>query len=487
MQLSRPIQSYLLAFMVVSALSNGAIRLHGQSPRNSAFINSHALNSNISFEDGVVGWNEQQIESEVLTRDWIPTAANSDVLVPYESAAHLETKLVRLRGEGQWGQIFSIPASQKHVLNIHAFRQATVGAGPGSFAAARVSYYNDSWSLLDTIEIPIGGRDLRWNRGIGDGMNFYSWGIDVPVGATSAHLYIYNSEDTEVYMDAFGLFEYTQTSSLSVAKNLIINPRMATYFNPTINIRGAQGFGIEFWEVETEWSRGLNLGSFGSTVQPESAYQTVPLLPKRTYTLRFDGGFPDVAAAAVGVDFFDANWKKLGGKSFVSVSDQYSYVLRMETPANMVHAQAYYWCDTLSPQPFLDSLYGTITLQEQTPVVNSATSIILAESFPNLSPKYGDRIGSSFMVIFSDANGIASTSINSSNVVFRSRSNPTKTYAASLDPGRTVISQDGKVVLAKYDVFAGYEDVGAVVVRGKQVTDKLGNFSPTKTFQVDVP
>lgn len=460
---------------------------------NSALVNTRLLNSNSSFEAGLSSWDEHQITGEILTRNWTPLDMNSSTAIPFENFGFLGTKLVRLRGQGQWGQIFGIPKSERHVLNLHAYRQGVNGNGAGSFAAARVSYYSSSWNLLDTIEVPIGGRDESKNRGIGDGLNFYSWGIEVPSSASFAHLYIYNSADTEVYADAFGLFDYVQTQSLSVAKNLVVNPNFELSWNTTIDQNTAQGFGNEFWAVDNEWTRGtssfLRNGVFGSSTHSESAYQVVPLSPKQTYLLRFEGFFPTVTPAEAGVVYFDANWKKIGGQTVVSEPDKYAYMLRIETPANMVHAQVYYWCNTLSAidVDYSNQLTGYVTLQQLASTVNASTSVILAESLPYLRPKYSDRLGSSYYVVFSDANGVDTTTLSSSNVVFRSRSNSTKTYPASFDSYQIQSSTDGNVVRAKYDIGAGFDDVGEMVLRGKQVKDKLGNYAPSKTFKVDVP
>lgn len=439
---------------------------------------SRAINLNGGFESGLTGWNYRPIEATVLTRDW-DAAGSFD---RYESIGDLRSKLIRIRGNGVWGQDVPIKsASRRHVLNVQAYRKSTKDNTSGSYASAQVAYYDANHLELDTISFEIGGRDTAKNRGIGDGLRFYSWGIEVPTNAASAFVSIYNSSDTETYVDAFHLFEITMTAQPGIARNLIYNPQFQKTFDSShLSVLPAQGYGVEFWEADRDWSTVFD-SVFGSPDQPESAYQFVPILPGRTYNLSLNGSsLSKSTPSGFGVDYYDANWKRIGGQAFEMKSTVYDTLdARLDTPANMAHASVWVGSDTLTADVDFGLFVAGLYLQEQSSKTTTATSAIVGRLLPG-TYKYG-TFGTWVTVVFSDSDGLDLAQFNTQTAHFTSRSNPSVTY-----PIESVVASPGansKTVSVRFLAEAAWEaDAGALVIRPGKVKDQKGNLMPTKTL-----
>ncbi len=219
---------------------------------------SQRLSANNTFETDLAGWSHGQTTADRLTRDWSVSFSTD---LPGESNGALGSGFVRLRGAGRWEQVIGIAsASRRQLLNLQAFQQPVNGTSSGDIPFMCVSYYDSSWNHLDSLVLPIDGKDPVKNRGFGDGMNFTSWGIDVPLGAANVHLYIENYADTEVYFDDFGLFDYRFQTKAPISPNLIANLRFSqSIFSraPDGSIDGGsfvRGYGIEFWQNSIDWS-----------------------------------------------------------------------------------------------------------------------------------------------------------------------------------------------------------------------------------------
>jgi hypothetical protein len=431
----------------------------------------YPLSRNSSFESGTGGWNNRQISGAVLTRDWVP-----DGSFPREAFANLGAKFVRLRGTGLWGQNLVIrPNSRRHILNIHAFKKALSPSTVAGYACAAVTYYDAEWNELDSVAVPIGEKDPAKNRGIGDGMNFYSWGITVPIGAVNAILFVYNSANTEVNIDSFGLYEYTMTAKPGLARNIVQHP---TFSRVIASDSGyAQGNGFEFWESERDWSKDF-FGSLGSGTQAESTYQFLPILPGRTYTFSVLTSGPATTPSSAGIDFYDSSWQHISSDS-TDLTNRYGIRKRIESPANTAYASVWAWCDVLDPGDYGLSIANGIYLQQQEPRVTSNTSIVAIDSA--LRGGRGGTLGASVSIVYSDADGLDLSSIDDQDAYFVSRTDPTTTYPVLVYFSQ--LGEDEKVLTVEYLArVPWYTDVGGIVIRPNQVKDKLGNFAPGKTI-----
>lgn len=151
------------------------------SALTSVTFGGNVISQNSSFEDGTTnGWNNQQISSQILTRNWFPgfTSGGDEK----EAYSELGQKLVRVSGDGAWGQIISLAPgkNRRHVFNAHACKKG-IGSNPAGYATVTVTYYNAQWEQVDKVSIPLDTPDPSLNRGIGDGLNFYSLESALPM------------------------------------------------------------------------------------------------------------------------------------------------------------------------------------------------------------------------------------------------------------------------------------------------------------------
>ncbi len=454
------------AFAILVLLATQA-----SSQFDAAIENARLLSRNNTFEAGLNGWNNRQVSGTVLTRDWVP-----DGSFAHEAFANLGTKFVRIRGTGIWGQNIAIgPNSRRHILNIHAFKKAISANEAAGYACAAVTYYDAAWNELDSVAVPISEKDPRKNRGIGDGMNFYSWGVPVPLGAVNAILFVYNSANTEVFVDSFGLFEYTMTPKPGLTKNLIQHPTFSRVIGSGSNL--AQGFGTEFWESDRDWSTEF-FGILGSPTRPESAYQFLPVLPNRTYTLSVLTSGPATTPSGAGIDFYDSTWRHISSDS-VQLANRYGLQKRIESPPNTAHASVWIWIDMLDPGDYGLTISNGIFLQQQESQVTRNTSIIAVDT--SLRGGRGGTLGATISIMYSDVDGIDVNSIDDQDAYFVSRTNPATTYPAQVYSSR--LGEEDKILTVEYLArVPWYTDVGGLVIRPQQVKDKLGNFAPGKTF-----
>ncbi len=429
---------------------------------------------NPSFENGLEGWDYSTISSEIITRNFTAVGANR-----WESFTNLGSKLVRLRGTGVWGQSYVHGTLERyHILNAFVCKRPTSGTGAAGYAEIGLTYYDINGNVLETIPIEVPDADPTLKRGVGDGLVFRSWGLKAPANAHRVFLYAYTTKGTDLYVDNFGLYQLSNTvRSPSISKNLLMNSGFLErrYLSEGVD---CLGYGIEFWENDLDWSDGFE-GLFGSVNQPEIAYQYVNVTPGAAYTLLAEGSKVPQATwpAGIGVDFFDANWKSVGQSSInlYGVSGVYNRGKRIVAPSTAVHASVWVWSDTGTAESTL-SAYPRFYLQEST--AKSTTSVISTTAHVNFN-KAGSQ--GSITVVYSDPDGMDTSTIDVNDGVFRSKSNRTLTYAIA---AREITAMDdGKLVVVRY-LLSGtnYSDVGSFLIKANQVKDKKGNFVATTTF-----
>lgn len=425
--------------------------------------------SNHSFENELNGWDHtSQLAAQLLVRSWAPDL--SDRFEPY-----FGNNLVRLRGEGSWGQTVPLQAGiQQQVLNGFAFKQSNQSGKAPGFAAVAVTYYDAFWCELDRIVIPIDEKLPNKNRGPGDGLNFYSWGLAVPNGAAIAYLFVYTTEGTDVYVDNLGLFDYTINPPAPISKSLVSHASLDSFLN------GCWGYGTEFWESEIDWESGFD--GLGSARQPEWVYQFVNMSPNRTYSFFADGnkfGFANLPAG-YGIDFYDVHWKHIG-KVNIDLQGVVSFSLlgrRITTPPDTAYASVFVWCDTF-PGASVSGYRAILSLIEQDNKVDALPSVVAYHK--TLRGGKGGTLGASLSVVYSDAQGIDLSSIDANDVYFGSKTDPTKRYPATIYAMRS--SDNERLVFVEYLVAAAYyRDVDAMTIQEGQVKNSVGNYVSTKKF-----
>ncbi len=465
-----------LAFVVLSMV---AMTSPADAELSCARESSTLLSQNPTFELGTDGWGVgSSVTSQLLTRDWTPgTFPLADY---YESANDLGAKLVELSGVGSWRQTIALTGTNRQqILNAYAYCEA-IDQTKSLYAEIEVSYFNATGQRTGGTFIPIDDRRLNLNRGIGDGLNFYAWGLSVPAAAKSVSIGINCSVNTRVFIDQFSLFDYFMQPPSPVSKSLITHGTI----EPRVN-GGARCllYGIEFWQGDLDFGSGV-LGFLGSPLQPELIYQFVPVKPGRTYTLIGQGdkfGFGSLPAS-FGIDFYDSNWQRIGSTDVNLFGLEIIDVARSVTvPANAAHASVFAWCDQLpTVPPYITSglKLDLYLLEQESSSLNRISVIAYDKTFRGGK---GGTLGAGIVVAFRDPDGIDLDSIDASDAYYTSRTIPTKTYPASV---YTKSSDDGgKLALVEYFASASdYADAGFLVIRANQVRDTLGNFAAKKTF-----
>jgi hypothetical protein len=456
---------------------------------------SRRLSVNHTFETDLAGWHSGALTVDRLARDW---AVSFDTNFIGEANGALGEDFVRLRGAGRWQQFIAIPTtSRHHLLTFQAFKQPVSEKGDDEYPFACVTYFDAQWNMLDILVLPIDRKDTRKNRGFGDGMNFTCWGINVPSAAANAHLYIANYANTEVYVDDFGLFDYQLQTKAPISANLIANLRFSQFKFSRTTDGGidesslVRGYGIEFWENSIDWSEPfapIGFGEFGSTMQPELAYQFVPVEAEKTYTLSLEangplssfGGPAATTPASFGIDFYDAQWKHLGQVSTSMTGRGGKFSKRVAVPKGTAHSSVFLWCDTLRGADSAFLIYGECLLQKQDDSVSNLTSIVASDLTFRPGPS-GTVIGAGVMVLYSDADGIDSSSIDTNDAYFVSKSNPSKTYPVTIHSRR--LDDGDRLAFVEYLASSSaYRDVGSLVIKSNQVKDKKGNFAKQKVI-----
>ena len=443
------------------------------------------LSVNPSFDAGFSGWTNQEAQGEILTRNWDPQSTTDG----REFSADFGSTLLRVRGTGVWGQVVSLEPSatpKVHIVNAFAFKQPTSGTGNAGFACIAVTYYDANWKELQKTEIPVAGPSVSPGRGIGDGLNFYVWGINVPAKATRAMLFGYTTAGTSLTMDRVGLFDYQEEPARN--RSLLKNPTFSTANSLVSQVNGnflfCLGRGTEFWQSQMDWNqRPFFDGSLGSKNKPETVYQNFSVAPGGRYLMygSISKGVKDVSAS-VGVDFFDASWNKIG-QSMIDmngISGQTTPSQLLVAPANAVRASFWEWCDRIpasgNPQSFIPRIN---VMQLASPWNTNPNASIVYEGF-RLS---GIKVATStwFRMIVTDADGVDLASLGISDAYVTSRTNPSQRY--TITQIKTSPSADGKSVYVDYFIpVAAANDRGTLVFNAGEIKDKLGNAFGTISF-----
>ena len=442
------------------------------------------LNQNSRLESGLGGWQASGVSAELLTRADFFQYSND------QFGVDLGQKLVRLKGNGAWGQYLTLGANSRyHILNAFAFKQASSANAAAGFACVAVTYYDANGFELDQILVEIDGPQFnRFSQKV-DGLNFYDWGIDAPAGSAFAYIFSYTTPGTTVYLDNLALFELTKANtSASLATNLIVNPQFVASRVATSNAGPVNcfGYGTEFWQANIDWENGFN-GAFGSPNQPEWAYQTIPVTSSKTYSFIGSGDKYGIAntKASLAIDFYDANWKATGN-TVIDLAGKESFTFlgrRVQPPVGSAHASVVVYCDSIPFGATLPAggLRTQLQLYEQETRTTAGPSLIGTRTF--LQGNNSVDVTGVVTVLYSDADGIDLATLGTQDAYFVSKTNATKTYPVSRIQQTSM--DNGKLVTVNYYSATGAavtDDLGELIVRAVQVKDTKGNGNATKKF-----
>lgn len=455
-------------------------------------ITTVLLNRNASFENGTTGWSGSSTSATALTRDWTPGQFDGSGVVDFTVAffkgeqANLGANLIEISGSGTYGQNVVVnPARGKHILNAFASKRSTSsGVAPG-YASIGITYYDFAGVEVDHYEFPVAEPDANLQRGIGDGLNFYTWGINVPATAFSAYIFGYTSEGTTLQLDNLAVFEITNTRIGKLAVNLVANPDFISVretSDPTAPT--CVGYGVEFWENHLDWTTPFYDG-LGSPNQAEWVYQFVPLKAGATYSVLNFGSKAPEAVASFGFDLYDKDWKPIGKRMFdlTGKSVPAEHAFRFEVPANCAHASLVLWAAARSESVQSTSILPLV--YEQEPKATAASTVIATDFSPSFSRT--GQVGVNVELIYSDRSGIDLSTLDISDVLFTSKTDGTKRYPASLI-GVTSHDRD-RLVRVVYSFRSenpfdpAFTDIDGVQIRAQRVKDKLGNWVPAKTIR----
>lgn len=445
-------------------------------PQGIGFNSTFEANSRFGILPSTVGWTLDGVSVEFLTRNWQPTPST-----PNDYNGNLGVHLMKIVGRGSIGQ----PITLRHLANSRgqflrgfAYKRGLGGNGPGGFASLQVNYYDANWNFLDNLTIPVDTRDTSKNRGNFDGLNFYSWGTNAPPNAEYVYLFAYQDENTEMLFDSITFDEVEQLDG-----NLISNPLFKS-------IDGYSNYGAEFWNFDRNWSVPLS-GTLGSTSQPEQAYQQIQFPTNNiagTYVLTFGGKGPKTTAANIGVDFWDANWNKVGEVNY-SLTNQVAFRRQFNIPANAVFATAWIWCNRLTAGD--TPIDFNTTGNYRTPPF----SVEYVSASPNAGGAtiqtytvgdFFNRTEAGVVVVYSDSDIINLTTIDGNDVVFTASNgvpsakaqvkSKTRQNGSRLTVVRYAVPADRLIDLPSFD---------NVRIEANQVKDNLGNSVPPRTVSVE--
>ena len=343
---------------------------------------------NETFNAGLASWNVNGRAGSITVIDWAnlpnnPTQAaggSKFLSVPFDSTPQTLGKAIKMTGAtGLWQYVPINGKSTRQALHCNA-RKRKIPNSPGTigWASYGVFYYDAGWNEIGFFEEEILG-DLT-EYGNLDGSNFYSQstlGCRVPPNAKHSIIWIANDgSNTETYADDLILLNVfdgaplvdrtaparNQLSQNPAKLNLVANSSfdgiLFDLTNP-VDRDTAQRDVLPnrdfFWNSASLFD--MTPATFprdgilrGAT---SSYWQDITVLPQQTYSITAAYGLFGTFGA-VGVDMYDANWKKIATKSLtlngasqaIEVNSEivFDYVTgTFTTPANVKYASAYIW------------------------------------------------------------------------------------------------------------------------------------------------
>jgi hypothetical protein len=508
-----PIRTLLVTFLV-SVSHSVCFAQTAYNPANAIANESvFLISTNPTFESGLQDWQSQALKGEHLTRGFTPYTFNDNIDAYFlEKVAQLGQKLVRVQGvHGKvFGQVVTLPTSTRDlIVNFHGYKKAVGSTGNGGTGYVGLTWYNSSFQELGKELIPVSNR-ININRGAYDGMQIHSWAAKVSRDAVYGMIWVYAEPGTEVYVDSLALLGFKSESRAPFPKSLLLKKHFSTREswtspNYTTFVPGTQNafyvclLGNEFWHADWDWSTrrfldprnqdgmGYRTSGIGTTTRAESAWQFVNVVPGRTYSLFGNFESYSKTPAAFGIDFFDANWRKIGDSIYPlgSQTDEFIFAgKRVVVPANTARASVWVWTDKIPVGNNLDHWQSQLYLIEQAPVSNNDTSAVVYDSFSTFPSKGGGIAAFGILMLYSDAQGLDTTSLDVNDIKFASKSVSGKTYPCTSMRILKSSDSDKLISVIYYADPSVATDAAAVIVNPNQVKDKTGSFAPSTTIKV---
>ncbi|MFN3193569.1 MAG: hypothetical protein ACE361_23860 [Aureliella sp.] len=432
------------------------------------------------FDDGLFGWNNASLDASVSQRTY---PIDYRIERPYDVTLTRAYAKIDGTSDGYFGQVQPLSGSSKQqVLNCHAYKRSRNGSGDGGFAVIAVSYYDSNWNELDRFEQPIDPIDETLSiLGEGDGMNFYSYGLVPPQDSQWVFMFVYTTEGTDVLVDSFELVDYSIEESPPITSGLVLNPRfrLGNLGNDSVQSRNN-----EFWFNSRDPSKYERFGAnvFGSSSQPEYAYQFLPLNEETVYVLETSGSGTIDTSASVGLDFYDADWRPIG-KQIVNYRGEstVSEIRRITPPPTTAHTSLWIYADQSATDDTMTLFNAEV--RPISPAATQATAAILTATGA-FQPKFSPAVR--FATIYlSDPQGVDLTTIRDASFAFASRAEPGEFLAAEISSLHAT-DADRLVRLQVSTVSDGF-DAASLIIRGAEsaapILDREGNPIAAMNFE----
>ncbi len=259
--------------------------------------------------------------------------------VDSKSQLVLGGKRLELQGRSFVWQHVVLPAGNPYqVLNCQAYKEAAGGATAAGWAGIGIIYYDANWGVIQRFE-----RQIAEYPPGKPGFLSLSLGVRVPGNAVHAIIWAANDDaNTRTYIDDLTLHDY-----LKAGFNAGIGPSLGSTF-PGLQQLTTGGFlfasGLQFWELQGCVDTGT--GRLGCVGIPSSAAQIVDVVPNVNYIVDCNAfrSF-DFPPANFGIDYFDANWKRLRS-DFRSLGEPVTF--SSTAPAGAAHGVAWIWVAALT-------------------------------------------------------------------------------------------------------------------------------------------
>lgn len=301
-------------------------------------------------------WTEKQTVNELVngSQGWIASYGTSQQQVSTNG-------YLAVNGVGGAGQYFAVNQQSKYQI------ATLIGskAGSGAWAGFGVTYYDASWN-----EISVQFKEIKADLGLDATPTRYAIGLVPPSNAVWAYMWVWNNNRNGFVhagdfrcMNYFpeGNFSYdpsapagsTYTQTFPETRNRIVNGNFETRdrfeADEYWNVVGSDG-SVYYDEYISYTLGGYSYFRMGSETEVNMIYQYVSdLQPGQAYTFNIKGGRAggDVEGSpyvVAGVDFYDANWNKLGDESKAMTKGYSSTDFVNFTPPNgTVNTVAWVW------------------------------------------------------------------------------------------------------------------------------------------------
>ena len=311
----RPLRMFAIAFV------SFAISLMLQPNAHAQVISPLSLNG--SFDRGLTNWNVAPSGAKV-----------------YSAAGDNRLDLTFVCGLWQY-----VPLSNESdyvLLNCQGYKFRRE-RGPAGFAGIGIMFYGANWGFIDSFEKQLSNVTASVADPLTSDLPSCSLGVKVPKGAVHAIIWAGNATNNEqAIIDNLTLFNYFPSPGNSNPQSfaLVTYPSLLT---DSLGIT-QQLSGLEFWNLSSSFVD-QGTGAVGTVGAASTISREIALKPNTPYTISANTSVQPVHAN-FGVDYFDANWNRIGG-DFGFLTETFYPLIEINTPAGVVHSVFWVWVDSL--------------------------------------------------------------------------------------------------------------------------------------------